>query len=452
MNQLSSSLLIKVRFIFSIIGAGLIFVSLGADFLNLSASGLSIGQVLVLLIGIGILTIGLLGKKFASAYQQFALAILNTFIFIVIIEIGFGIVSKVMSMDYDEDQEALPYENMLNLDYYQKQDWGREYWVENTVIVNLYFEPFVQWKAKPFDGNQINVDAHGNRVVPNANCSEDAYTVFVFGGSTVFGTGSPDSMTIPAYLQNDLETRLEQPVCVMNMGQLAYVAQQSLIYLLLEIQAGNIPDMVIFYQGVNDSYSAYLYGSEKVILGLETIADRFEGVDSTTPLGKQIVQKIQESSYTYGVLSHFVSNKQDVPLNEEASRNTYQKRGIEKDLLASAVIDNNVKIYQQLEIFSQLYGFDFYYFWQPIIDVDTKIFSTDDEQQAYNYIEESLLEFDLAVYEEAQKVNLPNFYYIGDVFEGVDQFIWIDRAHIVPEGNKIVSEKIIEIIDSNMSR
>lgn len=42
----------------------------------------------------------------------------------------------------------------------------------------------------------------------------------------------------------------------MNYGENAYVSTQGLIHLILLLESGDVPDMVIFYDGVNDILAA----------------------------------------------------------------------------------------------------------------------------------------------------------------------------------------------------
>jgi hypothetical protein len=41
---------------------------------------------------------------------------------------------------------------------------------------------------------------------------------------------------------------------------MGWVSTQSVIMLLRQLQHGNIPDVVVFYDGVNDTYAAYQQG------------------------------------------------------------------------------------------------------------------------------------------------------------------------------------------------
>ena len=93
-----------------------------------------------------------------------------------------------------------------------------------------------------------------------AVCGPTSFKLSVLGGSTVWGTGSADWNTLPAHLQTELQRVSARPVCVVNFGESAYVLTQSVLQLLLQLQAGNVPDLVIWYEGYNDAYSAYQKG------------------------------------------------------------------------------------------------------------------------------------------------------------------------------------------------
>jgi len=104
-----------------------------------------------------------------------------------------------------------------------------------------------------------------NRRVTTYQPSEFKRTVYVFGGSTVFGTGSSDEFTIPSILQkkfndNNYKTK------VVNYGFSTLVASQQLQRLL------KIPikkdDIVIFYDGGNDIVQREIYNKpEGTIIG-----------------------------------------------------------------------------------------------------------------------------------------------------------------------------------------
>ena len=78
-------------------------------------------------------------------------------------------------------------------------------------------------------------------------------------------------------LAEGLEKLRQGPVCVMNFAESAYVSTQDIIMLLLQLQSGNIPDLVLFYTIAGDIRAAYQSGRPGVHANLDQIAARFEG-------------------------------------------------------------------------------------------------------------------------------------------------------------------------------
>ncbi len=79
--------------------------------------------------------------------------------------------------------------------------------------------------------------------------------IFAFGGSAIWGEGVRDDYTIPSWLQRFLDQTAYRTQ-ITNFGQEGYVSTQEMIVLFEQLQKGNIPDIVIFYDGFNDAGSA----------------------------------------------------------------------------------------------------------------------------------------------------------------------------------------------------
>jgi len=104
------------------------------------------------------------------------------------------------------------------------------------------------WDNKSHQGSVINIDSEGMRKTYNNAASEAAGTaakVFVFGGSTIWGAGVRDDLTIPSLFAKGAESK--GVICkVTNFGRSGYVSTQEVIELLLQLQRGNVPDVVRF--------------------------------------------------------------------------------------------------------------------------------------------------------------------------------------------------------------
>jgi lysophospholipase L1-like esterase len=126
---------------------------------------------------------------------------------------------------------------------------------EQEALPSVAYRPYVVWESRPTSGRYFNVGEDGLRRTHYNSDSADALQVWMFGGSTMFGYGAPDDETIASHLARRMNQALG-PTRVRNFGQGGWVSTQELIRLLRELQTGRRPDLVVFYDGYNDSVSA----------------------------------------------------------------------------------------------------------------------------------------------------------------------------------------------------
>src|SRR5215813_15469576 len=140
----------------------------------------------------------------------------------------------------------------IKADTYSDSQWASKYYKEIEEIEKgrtLRWQPYVYWRRTPRRGQYINIGSDGLRNTINVSTSEGAsppIKVFMFGGSTMWGLGAGDDSTIPSIFAEEAKNKGIN--CeVVNFGQYAYVSTQEVIELTLQLQKGNIPDIVIFY-------------------------------------------------------------------------------------------------------------------------------------------------------------------------------------------------------------
>jgi lysophospholipase L1-like esterase len=154
------------------------------------------------------------------------------------------------------------FDRRIQAEYYKNAPWAEDLFKELHESFSARWESYVYWRRKPYNGKHITINSDGLRVTPQFNDStakiapQPKLRVFMFGGSALWGTGARDSFTIPALLGLELRSR-KTNVEVVNFAESGYVSTQEVIELLLQLQKGNIPDVVIFYDGANDAVSAY---------------------------------------------------------------------------------------------------------------------------------------------------------------------------------------------------
>jgi len=110
-----------------------------------------------------------------------------------------------------------------------------------------------------FHGKYINIE-NGMRRTTDVPATA-LHTVFVVGGSTIYGAEVPDDYTIPSALQRLLNARQPGLWRVENRGTISVgIAQQVELLRTLPVKPG---DVVIFYDGVNDVVQGVFNGDPK---------------------------------------------------------------------------------------------------------------------------------------------------------------------------------------------
>ena len=127
---------------------------------------------------------------------------------------------------------------------------------ETSAVDTYEYEPFTGFREMPFRGEFVNVDPAGFRLSKNQAPwppRPQTINVFVFGGSTAFGFGLADDETIASYLQELAATAQSSPsLAVYNFARPAYFSSQERILFEQLLNAGFVPQVAIFVDGVND--------------------------------------------------------------------------------------------------------------------------------------------------------------------------------------------------------
>ncbi len=316
-------------------------------------------------------------------------------------------------------------ENAINYEVFPNKIYVEEYLEEVNSIKGVY-SPYIEYTTEPnFSGKFINTNGNGLRKTSNPCSNKDAIKIFVFGGSTTWG-GFSDETTIPSLISKKFcEKNIN--VEVTNFGLSGYENTKEVIKLELELRNGNIPDIVIFYDGVNEVYSAFQNNKAGLPQNLENRRAEFNKKDKLN-IGGFILYS-DTMTVVRGISKKLFGNKEF-------------DEGTEVEKLGSEIIDvyfSNLKIVKALE---REYGFETYFFWQPVIYLDKSL--TEGEKSVILGNVKPLYE---STYPKMpRKIEALNFYDISDIFKNIEEPVYIDFAHLNTKGNEIVAEKIVEII------
>ncbi len=375
-------------------------------------------------------------KNATSIYSTVSTILINSLICIVLVELVAR--SFTAGPDHDDVRTQLP--------YYANQAWSEQYWQEFGSIERSY-QPHTIWRRSEFNGTHIKVNENGLRATPHSDCASATKTVFMFGGSAMWGEGAPDTRTIPSYLLQEIERKTGGSACVINFAESAWTSTQSLIALIAEIQKEHIPDLVIFYDGVNDANVVFTSGKRFTHANLSEFATRLDG--TALPLHTRIMRNSQVSRLLY---TYFQDQKQDsgqpaLVFDKEATT------------LNEYITTTYVQNYQIVDALADQYGFAYAFFWQPVIGYGEKVLTPDENTMLHNakairvkLNEETYdrMHFIHSVYDTIAPVLAPleHVYNLSHLFDDQKKSVYIDFVHVTPVANQIVAVEMFDRLQS----
>lgn len=336
-----------------------------------------------------------------------------------------------------------PVDSRASSPVYKDFEQRVEFWVEHDKALvggNLVYAPYHLWSRAPFSGKWTNINVNGDRVT-HYNADENTGAIkkiFMFGGSTLWGTGAPDWQTIPSYLAKFLNEN--NPRCmVYNYGETGFVASQGLNKLITEIKKGNVPQLVIFYSGINDSGTGAVCLRALKTPSYHTFMERFEKVFKKSKDANFL--EILKSTYVYRAIDFF--KKRLFPDQEERWEKIVKEEDREKAIRKT--VRYWLANYNITSSIGKEYGFKVIFILQP------NLYSGKKNLQDY---EKAMLKGSQptvnATYKEIRKIvkerNFAGIYDLSDIFEKVSEPIYIDWPHIGPLGNYYVACEIAKII------
>jgi lysophospholipase L1-like esterase len=357
-----------------------------------------------------------------------------------ILEIGSGIVLSAYHRIRNGTEEG------LTSPEYQGYPWAQAFWKEELLRRESSpkqgrYIPFLIWGNRPWHGKYINVDESAmgglRRTVNPMNpaCNEARRKViWMFGGSTLFGLGVPDMETIPSNLSKELNSTGSGCFVILNAGMEGYLTNQELILLVELLKTGQRPDIVIFYDGVNDANAAVEPGIANAHLQFEFIKARVEG-----SFGSKFDWLRNSHSLELGkaIVARFRNGDSPAALPAEVEER------------AAAALDNyeaNMRIVRSLGL---AYNFEVFCFWQPSLATGGKPL-TPFEQELQK--DGNSLQILRAVNEVAARRALQtgSFVFLGQIFDSVKEPLYIDHLmHVGPRGNQIVAKAIAKRMESH---
>jgi lysophospholipase L1-like esterase len=338
-----------------------------------------------------------------------------------------------------------PTDPRFHADAFGNAEWAEAYFHEFNSIP-MKWQPYVHWRREPFKGKYINVDQEGIRQTWNAKgkppSGSKIFRIFIFGGSSLWGSGTADNDTIPSNLSRLLNEHGFN-VEVTNFGESGYVSTQEIVVLLRQLQNDKVPDLAIFYDGSNDTFSTF---QNRGVAGLpQNESNREREFNLLRPSMKrrlytEAFRAALTSTATYQVLTGMARRitRRDVFSQEEALLASNSESQLASDV--ARIYSWNMRFVKAL---GEIYGFRALFYWQP--NILTKHQLTSYEQQVQSEVKH--LEMYYMTTTTGVKTRLSDvdvFHDISDVFAGDSRPYFFDPWHLSRAGNEIVARRILD--------
>jgi lysophospholipase L1-like esterase len=328
-------------------------------------------------------------------------------------------------------------------DTYADPSWVHKYYKEFHRSRAVQWKSYVYWRRRPYRGDHINVDTDGIRrttvMEARPQGANPAVKIFMFGGSALWGTGARDAFTIPSLLAKALHNQ-DVDAEIINFGEGGYVSTQEVITLLLRLQQGHLPDLVIFYDGVNDTYSAY----QQHVAGLPQ--NEFNRVQefnlSKSHQFKQrramVLQDVANRLATVRLLrgwSEAESVTTPLPLDHRVS---------DPGTLARKVLDTYRSNIELVKALSAHYRFKYLFYWQPTIFQKGHLTAYESRKREKMQAIEPFFNqtYDIVRQSQLAEKSTYSFHDLSLVFSDLQAPVYIDWCHLGESGNEIIAKRM----------
>jgi len=327
--------------------------------------------------------------------------------------------------------------------------WPVEHYRELELLQERW-QPYVYFRQKPFRGKTITIGDDGLRATWQSPSAEKAsgekgsIKIVTLGGSSLWGFGARDDQTIPSLLARSLDDR-GWHVELKNLSEMGYVSTQELIALLRELQTGYRPDVVIFYDGVNDTTSALLEGEAGLTTNEVNRRGEFNLLQSPAKLAAALsVRLVMESgSYRFAQMVRRRVGGGMQPLQATPSARRVGE-------LAEEVVrhfEANVSLAANL---GKSFGFRPLFFWQPTVFTKPSLVPIErEEAQRYTWAAPMFREVYGKIQARAQLKSDPAFRDLSGAFADSEGLVFIDYCHTTELANaRIASRMAADVIEA----
>jgi hypothetical protein len=257
----------------------------------------------------------------------------------------------------------------------------------------------------------------------------------MLGGSSLWGFGARDDYTIPSLLTRRLFER-KRNVRIKNLSEIGYVSTQEVVALLRELQSGYRPDVLVFYDGVNDTTSAVLEGAAGLSTNEVNRRNEFNLLQSPSRLARGLTSALLKSSGALRIVQAVRSR-----LLPDAQRTGASLSEQARIQLAGEVVrryEANVAIVEKL---GRECRFAPLFYWQPIVFTKRSMVPFEREEAGrYAELEPMFRHIETAIRASKALSADRAFRDLSDSLAGSNQLVFIDYCHTTEAANTVIAE------------
>ena len=303
-------------------------------------------------------------------------------------------------------------------------------------FTHLYFQNPVQYNYKntySVSKTETGVNARDSVNYPT---TDNSTNIWFFGGSTMYSLLTSNQHTIPSLFAKIANVK-GTSVHVTNYGISAFNSSLELInYVDLLRRVKDKPEIVVFYDGYNDSTTSLAYGA--IQINQQATFGAF-GDNSKKAASYHFIQMLNKNSYIFKrIVGNSITYKyflSDQPDFSNRSINETAQRYI-----------SNVKYIEKI---SEAHGIKPYFFLQPM-PFTKKDLSHEEKQRINIYHKHSPKVYNII--KNACKDN-SNFFDLSDAFDEYKETLFFDRGgHVHNKGNSIIAAEMFNTVNKYMTR
>ncbi len=335
--------------------------------------------------------------------------------------------------NYKKNIAKLP--AMINENYNEIQ--------EEWYSLRTNYQPFSGWQRDSFAGEFIHINNNGIRKTVTSN--KEGSVVRFFGGSTMWGARVEDKHTIPSWFALCSSKKYQ----VVNHGETGFNSRQNLARLINILVKKDSTDLVVFYDGVNDTN--FLCNAAISIPG-HMRELQFKNT-LMTQNSTQSYFKANNTIYSHGtelIYKIFLENTKilvDKVIRKYTTKQNDLNYVCHFDRQRAELVANHLlRCWELAHDLTLARGINFIAILQPNTFVDL---AKDDyiENQLGELAEENFKMVYNLLREKIKERNYSWIYDFSHVLDGSESPIYYDFCHLNEEGNKIIADNICSIID-----